>query len=307
MPFSDAANDPARLWRHAAEVRQRISDRLAELVPAETDEPQQLHRAMRHSLLSSGKRIRPTMAVLITAHLGGNEDAAIDPACAIEMVHTASLMLDDLPSMDDATLRRGQAANHVVFGESTALLAALALLTSAYGVVGSAKGLTSELRNRLVSLLSDAVGSNGLIGGQMLDLEDWPGRDAASLKKTNMLKTASLFVACAEAEALIAGVPECEVRAVRGFARDTGLAFQIFDDLLDVSHTETEAGKNVEQDDRKVTLVSLIGSERARAWANDLLDSAANSLTPLGSRGESLVGLVQLLIPGASAAMKSEL
>jgi geranylgeranyl diphosphate synthase type II len=261
---------------------------------------------MRYSLLGSGKRIRPILTVMVATQLGSREESAIDPACAIEMVHTASLILDDLPLMDDARLRRGQPANHIVFGENTALLAAMALLSGAYNVMGSAPGLTSRLRLRLVLLLSDAIGSSGLIGGQMLDLEDWPGRDAGSLEKTNMLKTAVLFVAGAETGARIAGVPERDVEAVRDFARDLGLAFQVFDDLLDVSHTEVEAGKTVDQDAQKATLVSLMGADRARAWANRLLDSAVEDLAPLGSRRDPLVALAQSVIPGVSVAMKSE-
>jgi geranylgeranyl diphosphate synthase type II len=220
------------------------------------------------------------------------------------MVHTASLILDDLPLMDDATLRRGQPANHMIFGEDKALLAAMALLNGAYSVMASAPGLQPELRLQLLSMLCDAIGTDGLIGGQMLDLEDWPGRDAASLEQTNMLKTAALFVLGAEAGARIAEVSEREVQAVRSFARDIGLAFQMFDDLLDVCHTEAEAGKNVSQDADKVTLVSLLGTDEVRSWANRLLESAVDNLAPLGAKGDTLVELAQLLLPEGSAALK---
>ena len=303
---SHAGSARAEVDSHAAAIRRRVNHRLIELIPSESEEPQQLHRAMRYSLLGSGKRIRPLLTVMVATHLGGREELAVDPACAIEMVHTASLILDDLPIMDDATLRRGQPANHIVFGENTALLAAMALLSGAYAVMGSAPGLTSELRLRLVLLLSDAIGGRGLIGGQLLDLEDWPGRDAGSLEKTNMLKTAALFVAGAETGARIAGVPERDVDIVRDFARDLGLAFQVFDDLLDVSHTEVQAGKTVDQDEHKASLVSLMGADGARAWANRLLDSAVENLTPLGSGSDSLAGLARFFIPEGSAAIKRE-
>ena len=131
--------------REVAAVRERVNRRLAELVPPEDEEPLQLHRAMRYSLLGSGKRIRPTVTVLVAKHLGGQPDLAIDPGCAIEMVHTASLILDDLPLMDDATVRRGQPANHMVYGEPTALLAALALLNLAYSTMATAPGLAPDL------------------------------------------------------------------------------------------------------------------------------------------------------------------
>ena len=283
----------------ADEIRERVNCRLEGLIPSEKTEPQQLHKAMRYSLMGSGKRIRPVVAVLVAENLGGQAEKAIDPGCAIEMVHTTSMILDDLPLMDDATLRRGQPANHIVFGEDKALLAAMALLNAGYATMASAPGLSRDLRLHLVSLLCEAVGSDGLIGGQMLDLEDFPGRDAGSLEQTNLLKTATLFVLGAETGARIAGVPEDHVRAVQGFARDLGLAFQMFDDLLDVCHTEAEVGKNVSQDEDKVTFVSLLGTDRARAWANDLL------LAPLGASGESLVELVQLLLPEGSTVLKS--
>jgi len=298
-------NELGELTLKARAIRERVNRRLTELFPSERKEPQQLHKAIRYSLLGSGKRIRPVVTILVATELGADEDLAIDPACAIEMVHTASLILDDLPLMDDATLRRGQSANHVVFGEDRALLAAMALLNGAYATIAGAPGISPEHRLHLISLLCEAIGSEGLIGGQMLDLEDWPGRDAESLQQTNMLKTAALFVMGAETGARIAAVSEDHVQAIRGYARDLGLAFQMFDDLLDVSHTEAEAGKNVAQDEDKVTLVSLLGTERARAWANDLLDSAVDNLAPLGDKGGSLVELAYLFLPRGSAVSES--
>lgn len=289
----------------AGKIRERVNRRLTELIPSERTEPQQLHKAIRYSLIGSGKRIRPVVTVVVATELGANEDLAIDPACAIEMVHTASLILDDLPLMDDATLRRGQPANHVVFGEDKALLAAMALLNGAYATIAGAPGLSPDLRLQLISLLCNAIGSDGLIGGQMLDLEDWPGRDAESLQQTNMLKTAALFVVGAETGARIADVSEEHVLAIRGYARDLGLAFQMFDDLLDVSKTEAEVGKNVSQDEDKVTLVSLLGSDQARAWANGHLDSAVENLAPLGGRGETLNELAHLFLPKGSAASET--
>ena len=295
---------PGDVLSQAGEIRERVNRRLAELIPAEAEEPQQLHKAMRYSLLGSGKRIRPIVTVMVATHLGGAEENAIDPACAIEMVHASSLILDDLPLMDDATLRRGQTANHIVYGEDTALLAAMALLNGAYATMAAARGLDADLRLRLVTMLCGAIGSDGLIGGQMLDLENWPGRDADSLEQTNLLKTAALFVLCAEAGARVANVSEREVQAVRDFARDLGLAFQMFDDLLDVCNTKAEVGKDVAQDEGKVTLVSLLGTERARSWANQLLESAVDDLAPLGTNGAALVELAQLLLPEGSAALK---
>jgi geranylgeranyl diphosphate synthase type II len=147
-------------------VRRLVDGRLDELVPSGTGQAQALHESIRYSLLASGKRIRPVLAILTCKYLGEKELAVLDPACAIEMVHTASLILDDMPSMDDASLRRGRPTNHLVFGDDTATLASVALLNRAFGVISEAEGLTALIRVELIRLLSEAIGSNGIIAGQ---------------------------------------------------------------------------------------------------------------------------------------------
>ena len=281
----------ARAPRHdelASWARARVSSRLDDLVPPVTAEPQRLHQAMRYSLLAPGKRVRPALTLLTTVVFGGNEEAALDPACAIEMVHTASLIFDDLPSMDDATLRRGRPANHRAFGEATASLAGIALLNRAYGVIAEAPGLSSRARTSLVALLSRAVGTDGAVAGQFRDLDRDAKTDVDALSEVEGLKTAALFVAAVEAGAIVAGLQQDSLGPVRRFGWNLGLAFQVRDDRIDAVGTSEEAGKDVRQDAAKATLVTVLGVERAGALLDKLLDDAAVALAPLGREGHTL-------------------
>jgi geranylgeranyl diphosphate synthase type II len=262
---------------------------------------------MRYSLLAPGKRIRPLITVLAATHLGGSEDAALAPACAIEMVHTASLILDDLPAMDDARLRRGRPANHVEFGEDTALLAGVALLNLAFGVVADAPGLDDTTRLAIVRLLSESVGSNGIIAGQLSDLGgEGESGTTGDVELMHHQKTGSLFVAAAETGARVAGIDRESLAAIREYGRDLGLAFQTLDDLLDAAGTEALAGKDVGQDAGKATFVSLMGAERARSKARDLVRSAAGALEPLGPSAKPLVDLAFSLLRTVETAVTRE-
>lgn len=282
-----------------ARIRAKVCRRLAELVPEPKRGcyPERLHHAMRHSLLAPGKRIRPIVTVLTAVSLGGDETRALDPACAIEMVHTASLILDDMPFMDNATLRRGQPANHRVYGEDTATLAAVALLNRAYGVVGDATGLAHDLRVEIVGLLSAAVGCEGIIAGQEWDLH--PGTelsDAQSLASLHDHKTGALFVASAEVGARIAGANGKRLGRIRTFAKNMGLAFQVLDDLTDVMSTEAECGKNVSADSGKVTFVSLLGLEKCRGLIAEYVETAVSTLDPLQPTIQPLVELASSML-----------
>ncbi len=279
-------------------LRRRIDARLAELVPAESSHPQRLHRSIRHSLLAPGKRIRPIFSIMVATQLGADEALALDPACAVEMVHTASLILDDLPMMDDASLRRGRPANHRLFGEDTATLAAVALLNRSYGVISDAAGLGSALKVELMSLLCASVGTEGIIAGQECDLHgDRTLRDTQKLVRMHGQKTGALFVAAAEAGARIAGARGDWLESVRAFAGNLGLAFQIRDDVLDVRSTETAAGKDVSKDRHKATFVSVMGADRATELANRYLELAAQALEPMGPAGKPFLDFAHWL-PG---------
>lgn len=276
------------------DLRKRVENRLGELVPSETAHPHQLHRAMRYSLLAGGKRIRPLLTLQVAADLGAPLSAALDPACAIEMIHTASLILDDLPCMDDAALRRGEPANHTVFGEDTAILAATALLNGAFGVIADCEHLAASTRLDLTRLLSEAVGSNGIIAGQFRDLQMKQGSEShAALTEMYAQKTGALFVAALEAGARVAGVDESWVRAVREYGANLGLAFQLLDDLLDTFASPEDIGKDVGQDNEHATLATRLGANATRLEVDRYVESAASALKPLGESGAALVELAR--------------
>lgn len=289
-------SSPARIETQMADIRWRIEQRLDALVPGCSDSPHLLRQAMRYSLLARGKRIRPVVTVMAATHLGGEESLALDPACAIEMVHTASLILDDLPCMDDATLRRGQPANHLVFGVDTAVLAAMALLNGAYSVISDAQGLSAELRLRLIQLLANAVGNEGIIAGQMRDLKEtlcW--QDCAGLDRLHGQKTGALFLAAAETGARLAGLAEDRLEPIREFGLKLGLAFQTLDDLLDTSGTISETGKDVGQDGGKASFVAFLGERHARLKVNRLIEAAVAALAPLAPASQPLAELAYSL------------
>lgn len=289
---------PFRLKETLSELRSRVESRLDQLIPPESTRPEDLHRAMRYSLLAPGKRIRPAVTVLAASVFGGREREALDPACAIELVHTASLILDDLPAMDDATLRRGRRANHLVFGEDMAILAAVALLNRAFAVVGSeSNGLPPRTRGELVSLLSAAIGSEGVIAGQAVDLRSTESAiDFPTLEYIHRHKTGALFIASAEVGARLAGLSGKKLEPVRAYAKNLGLAFQILDDLIDAEASAEQAGKDVRQDLKKTTFVSFSGPEGARTLAADLIGVAVEALRPFGARAEPLRELALSLV-----------
>jgi geranylgeranyl diphosphate synthase type II len=288
-PRDDGGREASRHWR------QRVETRLAELVPPEHQDPSPLHRAMRYSLLAGGKRIRPVLTIQVATDLGAAVDDVLDVACAVEMVHTASLILDDLPCMDDSSLRRGRPANHLAFGEDTAILAATALLNRAFGVIAECDHLPALTRIDLTRLLSDSVGSEGIIAGQFCDLRIRRGQgdDVAGLTEMYSRKTGALFVAALEAGARVAQVDQAWVRAVREYAVNLGLAFQLLDDLLDTFGSPEDIGKDTGQDDEKSTLASRLGAHRARQEVHRYVESAASALEPLGSLGLKLADLAR--------------
>jgi len=288
-PRDEDQQDASRRWRR------RINQRLAELIPHETTEPRPLHESMRYSLLAGGKRIRPVLTIQVATDLGATEDEALDAACAVEMVHAASLILDDLPCMDDARLRRGQPANHLVYNEDTAILAATALLNRAFGVIAECDLLSAQTRLDLTRLLSDSVGSNGIIAGQFCDLQIRHGHDddVAALTEMYGQKTGALFVAALEAGAHVAGVDDVWVKAVREYGVNLGLAFQLLDDLLDTFGSREDIGKDTGQDGGKSTLASRLGAHGTRQEVHRYVESAASALEPLGRSGHQLVNLAR--------------
>lgn len=268
--FSSSQNDKCQsletesksLWS-VSHLESIIDRRLRVLLPGEQVAPQILHTAFSYNLLAPGKRLRPLLTLLTSFHFGSRDLVAIDCACAVEMVHAASLILDDLPCMDDAERRRGQSTLHRKFGEDIAVLAGVGLVNMAYGVISTAEGLQAETRSEVASILSSAVGSNGLIGGQIMDLRVRSAQPN-DLEKLNALKTGALFVAASEIGAVIAGAPESHLKHIQGFARELGLAFQIADDVLDKPEHAGKTGKDTGKDVGKPTMRTLLGDAGAR-------------------------------------------
>ncbi|HYT77259.1 MAG TPA: polyprenyl synthetase family protein [Vicinamibacterales bacterium] len=267
-----------------ADYQRRVAAELARLVPAGGGRVEQ---AMAYTALASSKQVRAILVLLCADLCRGDVERAIPAAAAIELVHAASLILDDLPSMDDAPLRRGRRANHLEFGEATAILAAFGLLNLAYGAL--AKTYEPALASRMSTLLSDAIGPEGLIGGQALDLE---ATDRAigfeMLERIHRGKTGALFVAAAQCGTLAAGAGAEPMAALASYAKNLGLAFQIVDDLLDVAGTTAATGKAVRADARKTTFVSFSGVEGARQLAAELCQTADRALAPFGAKADRL-------------------
>jgi len=264
----------------------RVVEALERVLPAETDEPCLVHRAMRYTALAPSKRVRAVLAFL-AAELCGRDDRAAGVAAAVEMIHASSLILDDLPSMDNAPVRRGRPACHVAFGETTSLLAAFGLLTLAFRTM--AREYEPALASRLMTLFADAVGSDGLIGGQADDLL---ATDRAitfeRLERIHRLKTGVLFSAAATGGAFTADASPAHLAAIAAYAKNLGLAFQVIDDLLDVEGDPAATGKLTRQDLKKTTFVSFSGLDGARQLAAELCDTADRALAPFGPRGSRL-------------------
>lgn len=275
--------DDDDLMLQMQERRRLVEQTLDDLLAPESQAPSTLHQAMRYTLLAPGKRVRAILTLLAARHLGGDENSALSSACALEMVHAASLILDDLPAMDNASLRRGRASNHQVFGEATAILAAIGLLNRAYGVVTEDVALPDATRTRLAAILSGAIGSEGLIAGQEQDLK-WPTgpRTRTDVEIVHARKTGALFSAAGEMAAVATGVDHDRASMMRDLGMKLGLAFQILDDLIDATATPETAGKNVAQDRDSPSLVRIAGpelaSQEARRYVHEavaLIDESA--------------------------------
>ena len=276
-------------------LRELVDHRLAQLVPSETVPPQKLHKAIRYSLLAPGKRLRPTITLLSARTFGGDVARALDPACALEMVHAASLIVDDFPCMDDAAERRGRAANHRAFGEDTAMLASLALLNRSFSVLAESEGLSAEVRVKLVEVLSGSLGDcGGAIAGQEEDLEA-PEQvlTVSTLETLADHKTAALFVASAETGARIAGASLAKLAAAREYAHNFGLCFQVLDDLDDRPGLAAETDADTRD---KPTFVTLLGVDGAWRSARSYADRAVAALDMVGLGSSPLAELAHRLI-----------
>lgn len=277
------------------EWREWVEQALERYLPTEEDEPTTLHRAMRYSVFAGGKRVRPALLLEACAAVGGNPVQAMPAACAVELIHTYSLIHDDLPCMDDADTRRGKPTCHKVFGEAVAVLAGDALLTLAFEVLAElpANGVDPAIALQVTQTIAAAVGSLGMVGGQTLDILHAAGQnDALTLEQLypmHTMKTGRLIQASLEAGGLIADAPLAKQRALREYGRHVGLAFQVADDLLDVEGTEQSLGKTTGDAAKgKLTFPAILGIEASRALAQQTAAKAVEQLAIFGEEADVL-------------------
>ncbi|HYE23943.1 MAG TPA: farnesyl diphosphate synthase [Clostridia bacterium] len=280
---------------------QQIADAALErLLPAATQHPTSIHQAMRHSVFAGGKRLRPILCMEAARMIAGQVPAGVeDLGAAIEMLHTYSLIHDDLPALDNDDLRRGRPTCHVAFGEATAILAGDALQTCAYEVMARLR-CPAEQTVHIIQELAHATGTvDGMIGGQVVDLEaEHTKADAETLEYIHRAKTGALLTASLVTGCYFAGAKATEVQRVREFGRAAGLAFQIADDILDVTQTSEQLGKTAGKDlsAEKATYPALYGLEKAEQMASQLINQACSALDSFGNRADTLKELARYLV-----------
>lgn len=256
--------------------------------------------AMRYSALSGGKRLRPFLTVASANLFGVSGESSLTAAAAIELIHTYSLVHDDLPAMDDDDLRRGQPSCHIKFGEAAAILAGDALLTYAFEILSDEKTHADpQVRCQLIKAVSKAAGQQGMVGGQMMDMEAENEKlEAEEIIRLQRLKTGELFAISCEIGAILGKAPQHMRTVLRAYAHDLGLAFQITDDLLDALGTREDTGKKVKKDKAagKATLVSVLGIERAREQADMLAEQAITHLKVFDKRADLLRDLANFVV-----------
>ena len=286
--------------RYIAHLREAVERRLADLLDAPPGAPPVMVEALRYAVLGGGKRLRPILVIASGDAARGRSDpkegsmtheALLNAACALEMIHTFSLVHDDLPALDDDTLRRGRPTLHVRYDEATAVLAGDALLNLAYEVMAREEGGDHGTRMRAIASMSRAVGLQGMIAGQVLDMR-WTGSsiDGEALHRMHSLKTGALFTACCEIGGILAKAPPEILEALIGYGRQLGLAFQIVDDILDVEGSPSDLGKSAGKDERagKATFPALWGLEGSRLRARECVDRACAGLGLLGDDARHL-------------------
>jgi geranylgeranyl diphosphate synthase type II len=280
--------------------RTAVDAALDRLIPLETQHPVSIHKAMRHSVFAGGKRLRPVLCMEAGRMVAGSlPDGIEELGAALEMLHTYSLIHDDLPALDNDDLRRGRPTCHKVFGEALAILAGDALQTQAYEVMARLK-CPAEARVRIVEEIARGTGTvDGMIGGQVVDLEaEHTKPDAAMLEYIHGAKTAALITASLVSGGFYAGAEVRAVAHLRAFGRSIGLAFQIVDDILDVTQTSEQLGKTAGKDTaaEKATYPSLFGVEQSERKADELVSKAFAELDSFGDRAETLRELARFLV-----------
>lgn len=280
-----------------------VDDALGKLLPLDDDLPRSLHESMRYSVFAGGKRIRPILMLAACEAVGGDIAKAMPVACAMEMIHTYSLIHDDLPAMDDDDFRRGNPTNHKVFGEATAILAGDALLTQAFILMSSTVCATAVDPSRVLSVIHEialCAGSYGMVGGQVVDMES-EGKhdiDLPTVQYIHTHKTGALIKASVKAGAIMGGATDQAVSAMTGYGEAIGLAFQIADDILDIEGTTEDIGKDAGSDQArgKATYPALIGLAESKRRAGELVALALESLAIFDTKADPLRKIARFIV-----------
>jgi len=283
----------------AQEVKE-IDQVLAEWVPSETTEPVSIHKAMRYSLFAGGKRIRPILGIAAARAVSDSPDGVENAVCSLELIHTYSLIHDDLPALDNDDLRRGRPTCHKVFGEAMAILAGDSLLTLAFEVLSRLSGVSAEVKIRLVEELARASGTvGGMIGGQVHDIEGERQHPTARLLESiHRAKTGALLRASVRMGAIYAGAAPEELAALSEYGEHAGLAFQIVDDVLDVEESSEALGKTAGKDQaqQKITFPAVYGLERSRQMAEEERLAAHTALRMFDDRADRLRQIADYIV-----------
>ena len=279
--------------------RRQFLDAFLTRLGSDTHAPSILAAPVSRALSSAGKRVRGLLLIAVGEAFGARAEKLLPAAAAIEMIHASSLVLDDLPSMDDAVLRRGAPTLHREFGEDLAILSAVALLNHAYGLVAQAHAELSPRRwpmQQVVQRVVDAVGWDGTIAGEAVDLHSQQAQlDFDTLEFIHSRKTGALFVAAAAVGGMLANVHPAPLQRIEVFAKNLGLAFQITDDVLDVTSSPETLGKDVGKDEQRLTFVKLAGVEGARKLSEELVETSMSAIAPLGGAAEPLRALAVMV------------
>lgn len=291
-----------QLKPYLQERTQLVESALDRYLPRVDTLPAKLHDAMRYSVFAGGKRIRPILMMAACEAVGGAPHQVLPAACAIEMIHSYSLIHDDLPAMDDDDFRRGKPTNHKVFGEANAILAGDGLLTEAFILLSSPavwSDVPAEDRREVIHLLARSSGSRGMVGGQVVDM-DSEGKpiDLPTLEYIHTHKTGALILAAIESGAILGGADEQQRRALRRYGEAAGLAFQVADDILDIVADQKELGKDIgsDQERGKATYPALLGLDGARERARDLRKLAFSALETFGDSARPLREIASYIV-----------
>ncbi len=289
------------LSRYLKERAEIVEQALARAVETTTGSSARLYEAMRYSLLAGGKRLRPILVLASCEAVGGRLDTAMGLACAVEMIHTYSLIHDDLPCMDDDDFRRGRPTNHKVYGDAIATLAGDALLTDAFMLLARStpNSVPREVVLDTVAELAHAAGSAGMVGGQAIDLlGEGKSKTIEELEELHGKKTGALFLASVRGGARLGGASSAQIESLDSYARALGLAFQVVDDLLDVQGSSEQLGKRAQKDSErgKATYPSILGIERSQDLARELERRAHRALDGLGPSAEPLRHLATFVV-----------